>query len=275
MTAISISIMNAKGGVGKTTTAVNLAAGLANRGRKVLLVDLDAQGSASTHLGINIAAASSPESAFALLWGHAVHPRPLPEVDGLSLLVGTPDLAKTDIMIGGEVARERFLARALKAQVANYDYIIVDCPPALSLLTVNALVGCDWYLVPVPPKQLDLEGLGALWSAHEKIQDGIGQVARLFGILPTMVDYRVNITTATLAEMQDVLGDKLLRLPEGLLYIPINNRLAEAPSYGQDIFRYDRACPGAKAYVFLAELVEAKTAKKNAGMKEFQQAGKA
>ena len=245
-----LAILNNKGGVGKTTTAVNLAAGMARHGQRVLLVDLDSQGSASFSLGVP-RSALRPPAADVLL-----HDEPIRQairrtsVDGLDLLPGSMELANVDLALGGVTGRERALAAALGPVRNLYSHILLDCPPSLSLIPINALLACDQFLIPVAPQYLALEGLVNLLEAVEKIRAGFGMTARCLGLVLTMVDYRAKVTNE-LVEMirghyQDLVLDTEIRG---------NVRLAEAPSFGKPIFAYDAKSSGALAYDQLSQEV--------------------
>ena len=190
----TIALVNNKGGVGKTTTAVNLSAGIAAGKRRVLLADLDAQGSASLSLGLK-RADLSPGTAEVLLErhhvGNAIHRS---AVAGLDILPGSMKLASADLVLSEEIGREVVLKTALKPILGDYDFIILDCPPSLGLVTVNALTAADFFILPVTPDYLALEGLVNFMEAVGKIQAGIGTVADPLGILLTMADYRLNVT---------------------------------------------------------------------------------
>ena len=242
--AITVALVNNKGGVGKSTSAVNLAAGIAAEGFRVLLADLDAQGSASLSLGLT-RADLQPGAAEVLLEG-----RPIREaiwkssVAGLDILPGSMALASADLALSDIHGREAVLKVALKPiRSGTYDYVILDCPPSLGLLTVNALTAADFFLVPVTPDYLALEGLVNLLEAVERIRAGIGKAADLLGIVLTLADARLNVT--------EVIGGMIRRHYGRAVFktvIPGNVRLKEAPSFGKTIFDYDGGSAGAGGY---------------------------
>ena len=245
-----LAILNNKGGVGKTTTAVNLAAGMARHGQRVLLVDLDSQGSASFSLGVP-RSELRPSSADVLL-----HDIPIRTAirrtgtEGLDLLTGSMELANADLALGGVSGRERCLAVRLSPIRSLYSHILIDCPPSLSLLPINALLACDQFLVPVTPQYLALEGLVNLLEAMEKIRSGFGMTARCLGLVLTMVDYRPKVTTEIVEMIRDHYQDLVLDTE-----IRGNVRLSEAPSFGKSIFSYDPKSSGALAYDQLSQEV--------------------
>lgn len=240
---ITIALVNNKGGVGKTTSAVNLAAGLAAADHRVLLVDLDAQGSAGLSLGLG-RDALSPGAAEVILDGLPVRGAIRPSsVKGLDILPGSMTLASADLALADVKGRELVLKAALRPALGDYDFIVLDCPPSLGLLTVNALTAADFFLVPVTPDYLSLEGLVNLMNAAEKIKAGIGKTAALLGILLTLADYRLGVTK----EIGDMIRGHYGRLVFKT-EIRGNVRLKEAPSFGKSIFDYDHAAAGAEAY---------------------------
>ena len=242
-----LAIVNNKGGVGKTTTAVNLAAALAGRKRRALLVDLDSQGSASLSLGVP-RAELSPSSAEVLLEGESLSGAiRKTRVEGLSLLTGSMALANADLMLAETRGRESLLKEVLDPVREDYRFILVDCPPSLSLLPINALVACDYYIVPVVPHYLALEGLVNLTDAVERVRQGIGTEASLLGFLLTMVDYRLRVTHEIVKMIRDHYQEKIFETE-----VRVNVRLTEAPSFGQTIFDYDHSSTGAQAYRRLA-----------------------
>ena len=245
-----LALVNNKGGVGKTTTAVNLAAALAATKRQVLLVDLDAQGSASLSLGVP-RDQLDPGIAAVLLEGIPVRDAVQDTtMEDLKLLPGSMELANADLRLTGFQTPQRVLEEALQPIRASYDVILLDCPPSLSLLTVNALVAADRYIVPVQPQYLALQGLVNLEEAVERVRAGAGTRARLLGLLLTLVDYRTRATREVVELIRGHYKRGVFKTE-----IRINTRLAEAPSFGQNIFQYDRHSTGAEAYRLLAREV--------------------
>jgi chromosome partitioning protein len=224
-------------------SAVNLAAGLVAAGRRVLLADLDAQGSASLSLGLT-RADLSPGSAEVILDGHPIREAIRPtSVKGLDILPGSMALASADLVLSAVAGREVVLKDALTPIRGDYDFTVLDCPPSLGLLTVNALTAADFFIVPVTPDYLSLEGLVNLLDAVERIKKGIGKAAGLLGILLTLADYRLNVTEEIGRMIRGHYGRLVFKTE-----IRGNVRLKEAPSFGKTIFEYDNGSAGADAY---------------------------
>jgi len=239
----TLALVNAKGGVGKTTTAVNVAAGLVELGRRVLLVDLDAQGSAALSLGLT-REELEPGAAAVLLDGQSLAAAVRPTyIEGLRILPGSLGLASADLALADVSGREEVLAAALAPARAKYDLVLVDCPPSMGLLSVNALVAADRYIVPVTPDYLAAAGLVALLEAVERIRAGIGRAAGLLGILLTLADYRLNVTAELAGMIRRQFGRAVFRTE-----IRGNVKLKEAPSFGRTVLDYAPRSTGAVAY---------------------------
>ncbi|MDH3746221.1 MAG: ParA family protein [Acidobacteriota bacterium] len=236
-----------KGGVGKTTTAVNLAAAIAGIGKRVLLVDLDSQASASLSLGVR-REYLAPSLADVLLQARPVRDtiRSTNSL-GLDLITGSTDLQTFDQAMGWETNKETRLDAALAPIVHRYDLIIIDCAPNLSLLSVNALVAADNFLVPSIPHYLSIAGVEPLLAAARRLDQRFGTHPELLGVVLTQVDYRTKAARENIAKIRQRWGDDVLAVE-----IRTNVRLAEAPEHGQTIFEYDRRSTGARAYRLLA-----------------------
>ena len=246
MTARIIAVANQKGGVGKTTTAVNLAAALARTPSRVLLVDLDPQGNATMGNGIDKRELRASTTDVLLEEMHATSAIVKTSED-FDLLPSNIDLTAAEIELMDEEGREQRLKRALEPLRGNYDFIIIDCPPALSLLTLNALTAADSILVPMQCEYYALEGLSALLQTIDALKQRLNPRLEIEGVLRTMFDVRNNLANAVSAELTTHFGDKVFRT-----IVPRNVRLAEAPSHGQSIIGYDKASRGSVAYLGLA-----------------------
>lgn len=241
-----IAVVNQKGGVGKTTTAVNLSAALADIGRRVLLVDLDPQGNATMASGVDKREAQP--SGCEVLLGEATSRNAIRATNGkYDLLPSNTDLIAAELQLMDMSDRERRLKIALEPVARDYQYVIIDCPPSLSLLTLNALTASDSVLVPMQCEYFALEGIAALTDTMDVVKQRLNPKLEIEGIVRTMYDVRNGLTNAVSAELQRHFGDKVYRT-----VIPRNVRLAEAPSHGQNIVEYDRASRGGVAYLGLA-----------------------
>ena len=243
-----LSIANQKGGVGKTTTSVNLAASLAAYKKRVLLLDMDPQGNATMGSGINKQACEV--SVYDVLTDNKniEDTIQLSESGKYNLIASNGDLVAAEVELMQEIGRESRLSHALKARVANdYDFIIIDCPPSLNILTVNALVASDGVIIPMQCEYYALEGLSALNNTISQIAKLINPKLKIEGILRTMYDPRNSLTNAVTAQLRKYFGDRVYRVS-----IPRNVRLAEAPSHGKPALAYDKNSKGSVAYLALA-----------------------
>ena len=243
---ITIAIANQKGGVGKTTTAINIATAMAATGWKTLLVDLDPQGNASTGLGI--AANAREFSSYDLLLQEATLAQAAQgtDVPGLDIVPATQDLSGAEVELVGVDDRTARLGQALSER-NGYDICFIDCPPSLGLLTLNALGAADTLLVPLQCEFFALEGLSQLLQTVERVQERFNPDLGIIGVVLTMFDRRNRLTDQVADDVRDCLGNLVFEA-----VIPRNVRLSEAPSHGLPALIYDHACPGSRAYIALA-----------------------
>ena len=248
-----ISIINQKGGVGKTTTVINLAAGLSMKGKKILVIDLDPQGNATTGLGLSNTA-SSDTTIYSVLNGNKQISEVIQKTsfENLNLITSNVDLSGLEVETAGD-SRRAFklkdeLASILNDSRASYDYILIDCPPSLSLLTIMALVASDALVVPLQTEFFALEGLTQLMKTIERIKNNLNPELSIRGILLTMYDRRNKLSGEVEKEARNYFKEKVYQS-----VVPRNVRLSEAPSHGVPVLIYDKACPGSKSYFSFTE----------------------
>jgi chromosome partitioning protein len=255
-----IAVANQKGGVGKTTTCVNLAAALADMNYRVLLVDLDPQGNASTGCGVN--AREQERTAFDVMVGACSIEEatvPLEELR-FDLLPSNGDLTAAEMQLFQKEGREYVLRSALEDVAPRYGWVIIDCPPSLNMLTLNALTAANSVLIPIQCEYYALEGLAGLLETIEQVRGSVNRGLEIEGLLRTMFDGRNNLSNAVSDELISHFGDRVYRT-----LVPRNVRVAEAPSYGLPVLRYDPSSRGALAYLGLAGEVLRRRRKREAG----------
>lgn len=243
-----VAVTNQKGGVGKTTTAINIAAYLAKLGKTVLLLDLDPQANSTS--GVGIQKSKLQYSLYDVLRGQVIARDCIKQTQykNLDILPSSGDMAASEIELSSMVRREFVLKTALEG--LNYQYIIIDCPPSLGLLTINGLVAANLLLIPAQAEYYALEGLGQLLNTVKRVRAALNPNLRLLGVIVTMYDSRNSLSGAVIKELQKHFGKLLFDTT-----VPRNIRLAEAPSHGKPILAYDRFCRGAFAYKKLAKEV--------------------
>jgi chromosome partitioning protein len=251
--ARTVAVANQKGGVGKTTTSVNLAAGLAQAGRRVLLVDLDPQGNATMGSGIDKRKAARTVYHVLLGLGDITTIRIASESGGYDLVPANRDLAGAEVELVELPNREGRLRSALERLANEYEFVLIDCPPSLSLLTVNALAAADEVLIPMQCEYYALEGLSDLVGTIKRVRAHINPRLEIAGLLRTMYDPRNALSHQVSQQLVEHFGDKVYRT-----LVPRNVRLAEAPSFGAPAVRWDRASKGAQAYLALVDEVLAR-----------------
>jgi chromosome partitioning protein len=258
-----VAIINNKGGTGKTTTSVSLSAALADMGYRTLLVDLDSQASASLSLGIarEHLSPSMADLLFQFEYTDLTDIRRSAVINGLDILPGHIDLANTDLILANVVGREKRLSEILQGVKDEYDFIFLDCPPSLSMLSINALVAADGYMVPIVPEYLALEGLIGLMNGVDRMKNGMGIETELLGIVFTLMNPCLNISKEISGIIRDHYGNRVFETE-----IRRDVKLGEAPAYGKSVFEFAPKSKGAKAYALLAEEFMARCAKIGKGV---------
>jgi chromosome partitioning protein len=248
----TLAIVNQKGGVGKSTTAVNLSASLAILGHRVLLVDIDPQGNATSGLGIDKRSLAADIYSVLLLEVALERAVVSSDIPNLDLVPATISLAGAEIELVSAISRETRLRRALESVAGRYDYILIDCPPSLGLLTLNALTAATEVVIPVQAEYYALEGLSQLTTVVQRIREALNPTLYISGVLVTMFDGRTRLATEVLDEVHAFFPREVFRTQ-----IPRNIRLSEAPSFGKPVALFDLKSRGAQAYLALAREVVA------------------
>lgn len=263
-----VVIANQKGGVGKTTTAINLAYALACLNQEVLLVDFDPQGNAGSGLGINVG--NGEKSVYHLLTKNATFEEVVRQTSNefLDVLPACKNLAGAEVELVNVKGRENMLKDVLSPLRSMYRYILIDCPPSLGLLTLNAIMACDSVITPVQCEYYAMEGLAHFMATIDKIKKYLHPSLKMDGGVLTMYDGRMNLSRQVFQQVSAYFGEKIYKTP-----IPRNIRLAEAPSFGQSIFDYEPACRGANAYIDLAMEFLIRRGAKKEELEDFKKIG--
>jgi chromosome partitioning protein len=245
-----IAVLNQKGGVGKTTTTVNVGAFMAKLGKKVLLIDLDPQGNATSGLGFDKLELKQTTYSLLLEGATTDNVRHATSIKNLDILPTNSDLSGAEVQLATVPDRELKLKAAIHDMAAEYDIVLVDCPPSLGLLTVNALAAATDVLIPVQTEYYAMEGLSQLIQTIQRVQQGLNQSLRILGVVMTMYDSRTSLSEQVRTEITRVFGDLVFKT-----VIPRNVRLAEAPSHGLPVVEYDKWSKGSRAYKALTKEV--------------------